>query len=562
VQRVAVSCLILFASFNALPAEENRLLESVEIDGTQRHLGLSTRAGAPHDAGMVNRDVHRLWLTGWFEDIVVERPSPERVVFHVIEKPVLRLREVRFQPDHQQNRRAEVEPGGPIDEIRARGIAGEVKRDLVEEGYDEARVTPTITPAGDGLADLLLRVETGARQRIDNVRFSGDLGLDEDQLKNALRATRIGTRIPFVWKSRPGFSEAALQTDLARLRSLYIEHGFFDAQIQRPQVVHQGDLTVVTIPIDAGDPHETEVAWRGVRPPEGPVPMDRLCACLLAERRQAGREGRIDFQTRIELLDRPDSQPTTVTAFVDAGEPYHLGRLDFRGHHQVSGGTLRRAMKLAEGDLFNADRFEASLARLSRMTMIEPLTPENVSIGRNPAARSVDVSIRVEETPRGRWSLSGPALPLKFAGPFQAAVSSRLPAWGSGLFELSTYYASLSVAGIPGPVASLLGLTPWLPVVSLSRPIVPGQEWLSGFALSPQLNWRTTLLGYGAGQLQARLPARRSPGPSLVAPVYREETAGQDAAASSFLICERKLSRWRTVARVVNSAASLLFPMN
>ena len=54
------------------------------------------------------------------------------------------------------------------------------------------------------------------------------------------------------------------------------------------------------------------------------------------------REGRIDFDVQILLQDRPTPEPTLVSTSVEAGEPFYLGRLDFRGHHSVYSRDDRR----------------------------------------------------------------------------------------------------------------------------------------------------------------------------------------------------------------------------
>jgi hypothetical protein len=53
------------------------------------------------------------------------------------------------------------------------------------------------------------------------------------------------------------------------------------------------------------------------------------------------------------------------------------------------------------------------------------------------------------------------------------------------------------------PIGSLIPFLPnrrFVPLVTLSRPLLPGQRFLSGAAFVPQLGWRGMLLGYGAGQ--------------------------------------------------------------
>ena len=80
-------------------------------------------------------------------------------------------------------------------------------------------------------------------------------------------------------------------------------------------------------------------------------------------------------------------------------------------------------------------------------------------------------------------------------GMLQASISSRLPPWGRGVFEATTYFVSLNVAGFAKPF------------LALQRPVIPGQELLSGFALSPALSPRAMLMHYGGTHLAHRIGA-------------------------------------------------------
>jgi hypothetical protein len=131
----------------------------------------------------------------------------------------------------------------------------------------------------------------------------------------------------------------------------------------------------------------------------------------------------------------------------------------------------------------------------------------------------------------------------------QASVSSRLPPWGRGVFEATTYFASLNVAGFA---------TPFL---ALQRPVIPGQELLSGFAVSPVLSPRAMLMHYGRTHLAQRIgavfdDARIDP---LAAPVT---SAGPLQAEPLICVPPRPRLWWlrRGAAAVSNIALTAVIP--
>jgi len=170
--------------------------------------------------------------------------------------------------------------------------------------------------------------------------------------------------------------------------------------------------------------------------------------------------------------------------------------------------VLRRNLLLNESDILDERLLRKSVERLNRTGFFEPMDVGNVQIVTNGSSSVADLRIRVKERKRGQWNISGPVGPVKLAGPLQAAISKRLPAWGSGIFELSTYYASFSLIGFPASIARLLPLATYhgfAPILSLQRPYIPGEGWRSGFTIAPQLGWQAMALGYAATQIGERL---------------------------------------------------------
>jgi hypothetical protein len=211
---------------------------------------------------------------------------------------------------------------------------------------------------------------------------------------------------------------------------------------------------------------------------------------------------------------------------VETGPAFTVGRIAFRGHHSYSDSTLRRAMKLDEGDLFDWHKVHNSLERIAGLGLFQALTPNDIQISRNPERGMADLTIRVKQMPKGRWGLSGPVGPLSLSGPLQGSVMSRLPGWGRGIFELSTYYAVVSVTGFSSPIFRMLSLAPrrdFVPYFSLERPSIAGQEWTSGFAITPQLGWKSMAGNYALTQVHERLRgAVRGDSPlaaAIVAPI-------------------------------------------
>jgi hypothetical protein len=260
----------------------------------------------------------------------------------------------------------------------------------------------------------------------------------------------------------------------------------------------------------------------------GPSAADALCTCLLDLRRSADAQGRLDFTAEVELVVagerakvglptvaqdpqrkvhlrsrkirratvdnlrvEPERRLVDLTARVWAGSAHAVGRIDFAGHSGINDSTLRRAMTIHEREPLDVRQLRRSLSRINDIGVFEPLTLADISVARRDDGVTADLTIPLRERKRRWWSLSAPMFPG--FGTLQASVSSRLPPWGRGVFEATTYFVSLNVAGFARPF------------LALQRPVVPGQELFSGFAVSPALSPRAMLMHYGRAHLAHRM---------------------------------------------------------
>lgn len=217
----------------------------------------------------------------------------------------------------------------------------------------------------------------------------------------------------------------------------------------------------------------------------GPSAVDALCTCLLDLRRSAEAQGRLDFTAEVESA--VTGGPVDLTARIWVGSAHVVGRINFAGHSGINDTTLRRAMTIYERDLLDVGQLRRSLARINDIGVFEPLTLADISVARRDDGVTADLTIPLRERKRRWWSVSGPIFPG--IGTLRASLSSRLPPWGRGVFEATTYFVSLNVAGFAKPF------------LALQRPVVPGQELLSGFAVSPVLSPRAMLMHYGRAHL-------------------------------------------------------------
>jgi hypothetical protein len=501
--------------------------------------------------------------------------SGVHVVFKVVEKPHYLLRQIRFHPSRRRYP-VEISLGAMIDKRLAHQAAVKLQEKLVDEGYLDAEIRTEIVPVDLRQADLHLRVQPGQPYKVGRVRFFGSLGQNEEELQKVLYQTKDRGTLPGLgnlWKglqSHPPFSQRGVEANLESLRSFYFSRGYWDSVVQLRSVKFNDNEATVSIAVESGPRYaisSAEISSETTKTEtisrfSEDLPTDSLCRCLRKAQRNAEKGGNLDFAVQLDVHpfekrdsaakpaqseQTPGQEPqATLRVRLEPGPSYRVGRIDFQGNHSFGDLTLRRALLLNEGELFDYGKLRGSLSRLNQMGFFETLTQDHVRMVRDPARNQVDLTLELKEKPRGRWALAGSAEPLSLLKPLQFSIGSRLPNWGSRALELSTYVASMSVFPWSEPFAPLFlpAGNRWKPVLAVSRPSLPGQEWRSGFALLPQAGWKGTLFNTSLIQAQRAVSLfgdDSATPPALTVPVWRMARQEEPAAGPRFvgsLLCE------------------------
>jgi hypothetical protein len=514
------------------------LVRSVSVPGTNLQVNLATQVGAPYDADAIARDVRYLWSLGRFEDIRVETVEREEgidVRFVVVIEPRYSLHEIRIEPN-TFGVELSLPEGTLLTRRQALELALQAQRQLNERGYRKAKVTYAMAPAGRGQYDLKLTVETGIATHIKDVQLIGPCitsSLKPAPAPEPPCSPAKGLSQPLRAIRRSNTPEA-LDDALARLRSVYIQKGYFDAVLKAGESPLTGKDISLRIEVEAGLQQT----------PPG------ACTALFAERRETERQGILDFPVTLAV-------PAMIVKAAP-GKAYTVGRINFIGHPHYTDAAVRRSFLLDEGVPLDQYLLRKSIARLNRTNLFQPIDERQVSVRTNQETGVADVTVHLMERKRGEWSLGGPVGPMSLAGPLRGSISSRLPPWGRGLLELSTYTLSLNVFAFSRsflPILSVASNKRLFGVVALERPFMPGAGWLSGFAIAPQIRSKASVLSYASTQIHQRLQPLTAGDRGLVPEI---QVAVNRPAGDAILFCEPPKPRFGALRTSTGFALHLL----
>ena len=198
-----------------------------------------------------------------------------------------------------------------------------------------------------------------------------------------------------------------------------------------------------------------------------PLDMKTICGCLFHQRRDAEKQGIVDFSATMDESGVPK---------VLLGKPYTVGRINFFGYKRYSDSTIRRNMVLDEGAPLDSEQLRNSLEPSQSLRHVRNHRRAPGADQGHASPRSGRHQHPPGRTQARRMELLRPGAAHRF---HQHAPARR---GESDVFELSSYAVSFNMLAY----SSLLKLTAakrFLPILALERPFTPGAGWLSGFAL-------------------------------------------------------------------------------
>ncbi|MBQ7394079.1 MAG: outer membrane protein assembly factor BamA [Lentisphaeria bacterium] len=379
------------------------------------------RKGAHFDAELLNADIKRLYQTGVFSDVsarAVKRSDGDvDVVYTVKLKPLVRKFTVTGNEKLKDSAIREVTTlteGSPLNEQKLRASVAAVRKLYKEDGYNDARVSWKIEPAGEGEVNVFITIKENLKVRVNDVRFEGVTGVPEGELKDAIanRYSWLGA-IPLLGKHlNVGLLDRSeLLNDEARLRDCFLKYGYLDAKVETLSVAPLADdpeYADITFKVTEGKPYTvTGVEIAGVPaedletvkkmiviPVDKPFSLPDETAAVKAVTEFYESMGHSDVVVRAERIADYSKHTVKVRFSVTPGRRYHVRQVHIVNNIYTKDKVIRRELAVQPGDPVDRNRIEVSKSRLMGMgyfTEVEAVTNNADDVNEK------DVEFRVTE---------------------------------------------------------------------------------------------------------------------------------------------------------------------
>ncbi len=416
---------------------------NVRVEKELITLNLSSQIGQPLSGASVREDIKKIYKLGFFEDVRAEvdrTPTGVVLTFNVKEKPVVVDLRIRGNKDIKSPdilEVIEVKEGRIIDLNKVQKSVEIIKTLYSEKGLVGTDVSYDIEPEGEGTVSVTFNIKEGKKAYVKQVNILGNEKLKTKTVREGLYAKPKGM---FSFLSGKGlYNQREIENDSERIRATYIDNGFLDAKVAKPEIVYSDEKKgyIVTFRVEEGDQFTVkDLSFTG----DLLVPEEELTALLKLKSGKIFRgsflaediSGLTTFYgnkgyafANVEPAFNLDRENLTVDIrfAVEKGPEVYIRNIDIVGNTRTRDGVIRREIPIQEERLFNASQVDAIRSRVTRLGFFE----ENVEVvsERVPGDEDeLDLKVRVEEKSTGFFSVAGGFSSVEtfiFAGQIQEA---------------------------------------------------------------------------------------------------------------------------------------------
>jgi len=453
-------------------AEKNQqqVVESVDIQGNRRLRDedllyyIKTRPGDVYDPAALERDLKELLSLNFFDKTatrVLTEPGVRggvNVIFEVRELPIIRDLQFTGLKAVQESdvlkafreQRAGVSKESVYDPVKTRGATRILRELLASKGYPNAKVDIKTEEVSATSIAITFAIDQGARSRIIDIEFQGLDHFKNSELRNALvlvRETGLITR----FKGQDILDLKKLQYDLHKnVQSYMWSKGYFQARIGDPEVVGLGlkrtapvpfldkfplplitsmdDTLKIIVPVTEGRVYrlgelkvegnsifseQQILGYVGLKKGEI-VNGKRVQDAVLEDLKKVyGAQGFVQYNADFEPEFKddpknPEEGIVDIKIVIDEGKQFTLRRLEFTGNTFTRDRVMRREFLINEGDIYNQQYMEISVARLNQTQYFDPIDKDqDVEIRTDEEQGDVDLIVKVKEKGRQQISFNG-----------------------------------------------------------------------------------------------------------------------------------------------------------
>ncbi len=467
-------------------AEENiykvMILGNVKVEEGVIRGAIKSREGGPFSVEKVREDLRSIFDLGSFTDVQVDiksTPQGKEVIFIVAEKPS--IKEILIKGNDKVKlddikEKMTLKTRSILNLEKVKEDSEQIRKLYFSKGYYGVKVEYKVDYLETNEAIVTFTVSEGPKGHIQKIVFKGNKHIKTSELKKGMTTKR---RNIFSIITKTGtLDEDVLKNDLQLLTAYYYDHGYLEAKISEPKVDLSNpkkiriEIGIVEGPqyhlgnIDfKGDLLTTkEALFKVLKIKRGDVFSNtaiRKEVNALTEK--FANQGYAYVEVNPETSVDNKNLLVHLTFEIEKKKSVYYEKIQVVGNTKTRDKVIRRELRVAEGDLYNATDMNYSRDRLKRTGFFKEV---DFTTSRGSTEEKINLDIKVEEAPTGALSFGiGYSTIESVVG--SASISDR------NLFGLG-YFGMLKFS---------LGFETQSARLSLTDPYFLGYPYAAGFDL-------------------------------------------------------------------------------
>ena len=426
-------CFVLTCAISHSPviAEEEpgqKLIKYVDVKNNQTVSGatilskLKTKKGDAFSQKVVDEDIKRLYLLGFFSDVSVSMEDVQdgvSVIFTVTEKaPLAKI--IFIGNKVFDSRKLESAVGSKLkefaDERKLKKDADSIKDLYEKKGYPWVTVDYKIEVDEKNTASsAIFTINEGARAAVKKINVIGNTAFSDKRIMKIMKSRTAGFFRSGVYKKE------VLEDDMERIKNFYKQEGYLDVKPVNELIFQEKarkKWIELVVRIEEGRKYVTgniKVAGNIVfseeelkallkMKPGATFTEEGLHNDVGSIQEHYFDKGYIMARVRPDTLLNMETDKVDITYTLAEGEVAYVNKINIRGNTKTKDVVIRRELRIKPGERYDGGKLKRSKERLYNLGYFEDITFDTEETA-EPDKR--DMVVDVKETKTGEFSFGG-----------------------------------------------------------------------------------------------------------------------------------------------------------
>jgi outer membrane protein insertion porin family len=384
----------------------------VEPETVRSYLDFSV--GGAYDAGKADRSIKKLFATGLFSDVRIDRDGAG-VTVTVVENPI--INQVAFEGNSDVDAatlQAEVQlkPRSVFTRAKAQADVQRILDVYRRQGRFAASVQPKLIELDQNRVNVVYEITEGGATKVKGIAFSGNRAFSDQQLRDIISTTQLGL-FDFL-KGTSIYDPDRVSLDRELLRQYYLKNGYADANVVagNAELAPDGTGFFITFTVEEGPLYRFgAVTIESALPNVQTAPLSAEMLTVAGEiyngslidktveklTLSVAEQGFAFARVRPRAVPNAADRTIAISYQIDEGARIYIERIDIVGNGRTKDFVIRREFRLVEGDAYNPLLVDRAKKRLQALGLFKSAEVKRRQ-GSSPDRVILDVEIVEQST--------------------------------------------------------------------------------------------------------------------------------------------------------------------